>query len=143
MKFEDYKTEAHDLREQIRDILSTLDNLASHAQTLADCLSDLHSDVDDADTTAMVLRNNVDTVKPKAANKIGPKHFRLLAVLAEYGPMHRDHVARILGLKASSVDQLACQIRKHHLGDLKSRKGFYTLHAIGDNVRDNADYKLL
>ena len=143
MKFEDYKTEAHDLREQIRDILNTLDNLASHAQTLADCLCDLHSDVDEADTTAMVLRNNVDTVKQKAAKKIGPKHFRLLAILAEYGPMHRDHVARILGLKASSVGQLACQIRKHHLGDLQSRKGFYTLKAIGDNVRDNADYKLI
>jgi len=143
MKFEDYKTEAHDLREQLRDILNTLDNLSSHAQTLADCLSNLHSDVDDADTTAMVLRNNVDAVKPKAVHKIGPKHFRLLAILAEYGPMHRDHVARILGMKASSVDQLATQVRKHQLGHLQSRRGFYTLHAIGDGVRDNAEYKLI
>ena len=141
--FEDYKADAQDLREQLRDILNTLDNLSSHAQTLADCLSDLHSEVDDADTAAMELRNNVEAVKPKAKNKIGPKHFRLLAILAEYGPMHREHVAKLLGMKASSVGQLACQIRKHHLGDLKSRKGFYTLHAIGDDVRDNAEYKLI
>lgn len=144
MKFEDYKAEASDLREQLRDILNTLDNLSSHAQTLADCLSNLHSDVDDADTTAMELRNNVDAVKPKAQRRnIGPKHFRLLAILNEYGPMHRDHVAKLLGVKVSTLGQMANQVRKHHLGDLKSRKGVYTLQAIGDDVRDNAHFQTI
>jgi uncharacterized protein YukE len=141
--FEDYKADAQDLREQLRDILSTLDNLSSHAQTLADCLSDLHSEVDDADTAAMELRNNVEAVKPKKGHRIQRQHFRMLAILNEYGPMHREHVAKLLGMKTTSVDQLACQIRKHHLGDLRSRKGVYTLEAIGDDVRDNAYFQTI
>lgn len=143
MKFENYKAEAHDLREQLRDILSTLDNLSSHAQTLADCLSDLHTDLDDADTTAMVLRDNVDAVRGNKPQRIGEKHFRMLAVLNHYGSAPRAHVAKILGLKESSVDQLAHQIRKHHLGDLVSRKGVYTLRALGDGVSDSHDFKII
>jgi hypothetical protein len=143
MNFEDYKDRAHDLREQLRDILSTLDNLSSHAQTLADCLSDLHSDVDDADTAAMELRNNVEAVKTKQRRNIGPKHFRLLAILNEYGPMHREHIAKLLGVKVSTLGQLANQVRKHHLGDLRSRCGVYTLHAVGDDVTHNDNFKIL
>ena len=141
--FEDYKAEARDLREQLRDILATLDNLSGHAQTLADCLSDLHTDVDDADTTACDLVNYVGVIKPTRRAKIGPKHFRMLAVLNHYGSALRAHVAKILGTKESSVDQLAHQIRKNHLGDLVSRKGVYTLRAMGDGVADSQDFKLV
>lgn len=141
--FDEYKRDTRDLREQLRDILATLDNLSSHAQTLADCLSDLHTEVDDADTSALELYNHVGVVKPSQQHRIGEKHFRMLAVLNHYGPVPRAHVAKILGLKETSVDQLACQIRKHHLGDLKSRKGVYTLHALGDGVADSQDFKLL
>lgn len=143
MKFEDYKTQARDLRMQLRDILATLDNLSGHAQTLADCLSDLHTEIDDADTTALELANNVDAVKPSARPKLGAKHFRMLAVLNEYGPMHRAHVAKLVGIAEGSLDMYASTIRKNHLGDLRSRKGIYTLHALGDGVADSQDFKLL
>ena len=141
--FEDYKAEARDLREQLRDILNTLDNLSGHAQTLADCLADLHTDVDEADTTALDLVNHVGVIKPKNRAKIGAKHFRLLAVLNEYGPMHRSHIARLVGLSEKSVDLYACNIRKNHLGDLVSKKGVYTLRAMGDGVADSQDFKLV
>jgi len=143
MNFENYKAEAHDLREQLRDILNTLDNLAIDAQVIANSLADLHGELDNADTTAMVLRNEVDTVKKHTAPRIGPKHFRFLAILNEYGDVPREHVARLLGMKETSVDQLACQIRKHHLADLQSRKGTYRLNALGDDVSTNDNFKLL
>ena len=141
--FDDYKAEARDLREQLRDILNTLDTLASNAQHLADVMADLHTDLDEADTTALNLVNHVGVIKPTHRAKIGPKHFRMLAVLNHYGSAPRAHVAKILGMKESSVDQLAHQIRKNHLGDLVSRKGVYTLRAMGDGVADSQDFRLV
>ena len=141
--FEDYKAEARDLREQLRDILNTLDTYASAAQNLADLLADLHTDLDDADTTALNLLNHVGVIKPSQKHQIGPKHFRMLAVLNHYGSAPRAHVAKILGMKESSVDQLAHQIRKNHLGDLVSRKGVYTLRAMGDGVTDSQDFRII
>jgi len=127
---------------ELREHRYALQALTTKMQGIQVLIDDLADQLNDEATSARELIGTAESIKT-SEHRIGPKHFRLLAVLAEYGPMHRDHVARILGLKASSVDQLACQIRKHHLGDLKSRKGFYTLHAIGDNVRDNAEYKLI
>jgi len=133
--YEDYLTELREHRYALQALTTKMQGIQSQIDDLADLLND-------EATSARELVDTAGSIK-KSEHRIGPKHFRLLAILAEYGPMHRDHVARILGMKASSVGQLACQIRKHHLGDLKSRKGFYTLHAIGDDVRDNAEYKLI
>jgi hypothetical protein len=67
----------------------------------------------------------------------------MLAILNHYGSAPRANVAKILGMKESSVDQLASQIRKKHLGNLVSRKGVYTLHALGDGVADSQDFKII
>ena len=141
--FEQYKAQAADLKTHLGDILTELDNLASHAQNLADCLSDLHGEIDEADTSAQVLVDHVELVKPKGQKRITAQHFRFLAILNEYGDVPREHVGKLLGLKSGSVDQLACEIRKHHLADLRSRKGVYTLHALGDDVRENQNFKLV
>lgn len=141
--FDEYKAQAADLKTHLGDILTELDNLASHAQNLADCLSDLHGEIDEADTSAQILVDHVELVKPKKQPKLGVKHFRMLAILNEYGDVHRNHVALLLGMKPASVDQLANQIRKHHLADLRSRKGVYKLHALGDDVSTNENFKLV
>lgn len=139
MNIEDYKTEANDLREQLRDLLATLDGLASHAQTLADCLCDLHGDLEGAETTADLLAESepVHATRPK----IGPAHFRMLAVLNQYGPMARADVAKLVGISETTVGTYASAIRKHHLGDLVSRGGVYTLRAVGDGVTDSLHFK--
>ena len=124
--------------QEMKDHRDQLASLADQIETLAAQLDELKSEMDDEVTSADEM---IHAMKPK--NRIQAQHFRFLALLNEYGEMPRKHVAKLLGLKESSVDQLANQIRKAHLGDLKSRKGVYTLHALGDDVSTNEQFKLV
>ena len=126
------------LNQEMKDHRDALASLADQIETLAAQLDDLKSDMDDEVTSADEM---LHAMKPK--NRITAQHFRMLAILNHYGEVPRKHVAKLLGLKESSVDQLANQIRKAHLGDLRSRKGVYILNAIGDDVAGNDNFKLV
>ena len=141
--FEDFKNDLGTLRTDLNATTYRVEKVQELLSDLVEKLDGLYDQsVSNKDQAADLVRA-VDTVKPTKGHRIQRQHFRMLAILNEYGPMHREHVAKLLGMKTTSVDQLACQIRKHHLGDLKSRKGVYTLQAIGDNVRDNAYFQTI
>ena len=125
--------------QELADHREALAQLAAQIETISAQLDDLASELSDEVISADEL---IATV-PANKKRITAQHFRFLAILNEYGDVKREHVGKLLGLKAGSVDQLACEIRKHHLADLKSRKGVYTLHALGDDVSTNEQFKLV
>ena len=130
---DEYMNELREHRFALQSLTIKMQNVQHQIDELADLLND-------ESTSAREL---LETVPAKQQKRITAQHFRFLAILNEYGDVHREHVGKLLGLKAGSVDQLACEIRKHHLADLRSRKGVYTLHALGDDVRENSNFKLV
>jgi len=125
--------------QELKDHREALASLTSRIESIAAELDELKAELDDEVVSADEL---IATV-PANKKRITAQHFRFLAILNEYGDVRREHVGKLLGLKAGSVDQLACEIRKHHLADLRSRKGVYTLHALGDDVSTNENFKLV
>jgi len=134
--FEDYINYLREHRWALQSLTVKIQGIQHQIDELADLLGD-------ESKSARELLDTADSAKPTYRPKIGAKHFRLLAILNHYGSAPKAHVAKILGMKESSVDQLACQIRKNHLGDLVSKKGVYTLRAMGDGVADSQDFKLV
>jgi cell division septum initiation protein DivIVA len=127
------------VQNEMKDHRDALASLADQIETLAAQLDELKSEMDDEVISADEMLHAMATPK----KRITAQHFRFLAILNHYGEVPRKHVAKLLGLKESSVDQLANQIRKAHLGDLRSRKGVYTLHALGDDVSTNNNFTLV
>ena len=129
--------------DELRNHRYAMQSLVVKMQGIAHQIDDLADLLKDEDTSARELVDTAPFVEPQAKNRIGEKHFRFLAVLNEYGPMKRAHVAKLVGISEGSLDFYASTIRKHHLGDLRSRKGVYTLHALGDGVADSREFKLV
>jgi len=134
--FEDYMNDLREHRWALQSLTVKMQGIQHQIDELANLLGD-------ESKSARELIDTADSAKPTYRHNIGAKHFRMLAVLNHYGSAPRAHVAKILGMKESSVDQLAHQIRKNHLGDLVSRKGVYTLRAMGDGVTDSQDFRLI
>jgi len=139
----EFTTDLNNLRTDLNTMTFRVEKTQELLSDLVDKLDGLYDHSVSAKDQAVDLVRDVDAIKPKKEHRIQAQHFRFLALLNEYGEMPRSHVAKLLGLKESSVDQLANQIRKHHLGDLRSRKGVYILHAIGDDVAGNDNFKLV
>ena len=125
---------------ELREHRFALQSLTIKMQNVQHQIDELADLLNDESTSAREL---LETVPAKKQKRITAQHFRFLAILNEYGDVPREHVGKLLGLKAGSVEQLACEIRKHHLADLRSRKGVYTLHALGDDVSTNEQFKLV
>ena len=84
-----------------------------------------------------------DNLKPRQEDRrVYATHYRMLAILNEYGVMHREHVARLLGVKDQTVMQMMHVCRHHGLAHLKTSRGVVSLQSLADGVSDNTNFKI-
>jgi len=92
---------------------------------------------------AVDLVRAVDTLKPRQEDRrVYASHYRMLAILNDYGVMHREHIAKLLGVKDQTVMQMLHVCRHHKLADLKTRKGVVSLQSLADGVSNNTNFKI-
>jgi hypothetical protein len=92
---------------------------------------------------AVDLVRAADDFKPAKDNRaLCSSHYRMLAILNEYGVMYRRHVADLLGVKDQTVTQMLHVCRHHGLAHLKTRKGVVSLQSLADGVSDNTNFKI-
>lgn len=92
---------------------------------------------------AVDLVRAVDDIKPRQEDRrVYATHYRMLAILNEYGVMYRRHVADLLGVKDHTVTQMLHVCRHHGLADLKTRKGVVSLQSLADGVSENTNFKI-
>ena len=92
---------------------------------------------------AVNLVRAADNLKPRQEDRrVFSSHYRMLAILNEYGVMHREHVARLLGVKDQTVMQMMHVCRHHGLAKLKTSRGIVTLQSLADGVSENNHFKI-
>lgn len=142
--FDEFKNDLGTLRTDLNATTYRVEKVQELLSDLVEKLDGLYDQsVSNKDQAADLVRA-VDTIKPHKNNlRITPKHFRMMALLNEYGAMHRENLARILGVSEKTITQMQWQIHRNHLGSLKTRRGVVILNAIGDGVSDNDNFKLI
>ena len=92
---------------------------------------------------AVDLVRAADDLKPRQEDRrLYATHYRMLAILNEYGVMHREHVARLLGVKDQTVMQMMHVCRHHGIADLKTSRGVVSLQSLADGVSDNTNFTI-
>ena len=126
---------------ELADHREALSNLASQIETLASQLDDLKSEMDDEVISADELIA-ADSKRTADNRPLRSTHYRMLALLAHYGTMHRDHIAGIMGVKPETIGQYTHIVKHHGLADLQSRKGRVTLFSLADGVSENNHFRI-
>ena len=92
---------------------------------------------------AVDLVRAADDLKPRQEDRrVYATHYRMLAILNEYGVMYRRHVADLLGVKDQTVMQMMHVCRHHGLAHLKTSRGVVSLQSLADGVSDNTNFKI-
>ena len=92
---------------------------------------------------AVDLVRAADDIRPRQEDRrLYATHYRMLAILNEYGVMHREHVARLLGVKDQTVTQMMHTCRHHGIADLKTSRGVVSLQSLADGVSDNSNFTI-
>lgn len=116
-------------QELLSDLVEKLDGLYDHSVSAKDQAVDLVRDV--------------DAIKPRQEDRrVFSTHYRMLALLAQYGPMYRRHVADLLGVKDLTVQQMMHVCRHHGLAQLKTSRGVVTLQSLADGVSENKHFTI-
>ena len=117
------------VQELLSDLVEKLDGLYDQSVSNKDQAGDLVRAADD--------------LKPRQEDRrLYATHYRMLAILNEYGVMHREHVARLLGVKDQTVMQMMHVCRHHGVADLKTSRGVVSLQSLADGVSDNTNFKI-
>ena len=117
------------VQELLSDLVEKLDGLFDQSVSNKDQAGDLVRAADD--------------LKPRQEDRrLYATHYRMLAILNEYGVMHREHVARLLGVKDQTVMQMMHVCRHHGVADLKTSRGVVSLQSLADGVSDNTNFKI-
>lgn len=118
------------IQELLGDLVEKLDGLYDHSVSAKDQAVDL-------------CNNYVESnVSERQDRQLFATHYRLLAILAHYGTMHREHIAKLLGVKEKTVTQMLHVCRHHELAELKSRKGTVILTSLAQGVSENENFKI-
>jgi hypothetical protein len=135
----DLRTLRHDLnstvhrvekiQELLGDLVEKLDGLYDHSVSAKDQAVDL-------------VRDYVESNVAPDSRLVRSTHYRMLALLAAYGVMEREHIARIMGVKPQTIAQYAHIIKHNGLAQLRSRKGWVSLQSLADGVRDNENFRI-
>jgi hypothetical protein len=135
----DLRTLRHDLNSTIHkvekiqelfsDIVEKLDGLYDHSVSTKDQAVDL-------------CRDYVESNVAPDTRAVRSTHYRMLAILAHYGSMEREHIASILGVKPETVAQYTHVIKHNGLAQLRSRKGWVSLQSLADGVRENENFRI-
>ena len=125
---------------ELADHREALSNLANQIETLASQLDDLKNEMDDEVISADELIQ-ADQKRTADNRPLRSTHYRMLALLAHYGTMHRDHIAGIMGVKPETIGQYTHIVKHHGLADLHSRKGRVTLFSLADGVSEHNHFR--
>lgn len=125
---------------ELADHREALSNLATQIETLASQLDDLKSEMDDEVISADEL---IEADKKRQEDRrVFSSHYRMLAILNDYGVMHREHIAKLLGVKDQTVMQMMHVCRHHKLAELKTSRGIVTLQSLADGVSENKHFTI-
>ena len=136
----------HDLGTLRTDLNATTYKVEKVQELLSDLVEKLDGIYDQSVSNkdqAVDLVRAVDDIKPsKDSRALCSSHYRMLAILNEYGVMHREHVARLLGVKDQTVMQMMHTCRHHGIAELKTSRGVVSLQSLADGVSDNTNFQI-
>jgi len=139
----EFKTDLTTLRTDLNATTYRVEKVQELLSDLVEKLDGLYDQSVSNKDQAVDLVRAADDLKPRQQDRrLFSSHYRMLAILNEYGVMHREHVARLLGVKDHTVTQMLHVCRHHGIADLKTRKGVVSLNGLADGVSDNTNFKI-
>ena len=140
---ETFKTDLNTLRTDLNATTYRVEKVQELLSDLVEKLDGLYDQSVSNKDQAVDLVRAADELKPAKDNRaLCSSHYRMLAILNEYGVMHREHIARILGVKPETIGQYAHIVKHHGLAHLQSRKGVVSLQSLADGVSENINFKI-
>lgn len=140
---ETFKTDLNTLRTDLNATTYRVEKVQELLSDLVEKLDGLYDQSVSNKDQAVDLVRAADTLKStREDRRLYSSHYRMLAILNEYGVMHREHVARLLGVKELTVQQMMHVCRHHGLADLKTSRGVVSLQSLADGVSDNTNFKI-
>ena len=140
---ETFKTDLGTLRTDLNATTYRVEKVQELLSDLVEKLDGLYDQSVSNKDQAVDLVRDVDNLKPRQEDRrIFSSHYRMLAILNEYGAMHREHVAKLLGVKELTVQQMMHVCRHHGLAHLKTSRGVVSLQSLADGVSDNTNFKI-
>jgi hypothetical protein len=141
--FDEFKNDLGTLRSDLNATTYRVEKVQELLSDLVEKLDGLYDQSVSNKDQAVDLVRAVDTIKPRQEDRrVYATHYRMLAILNEYGVMHREHVARLLGVKDQTVMQMMHVCRHHKLADLKTSRGVVSLQSLADGVSNNLNFKI-
>lgn len=140
---ETFKADLGTLRTDLNATTYRVEKVQELLSDLVEKLDGLYDQSVSNKDQAVDLVRAVDDLKPRQEDRrVYATHYRMLAILNEYGVMYRRHVADLLGVKDQTVMQMMHVCRHHGLADLKTRKGVVSLQSLADGVSNNSNFKI-
>lgn len=141
--FTEFKNDLSTLRTDLNATTYKVEKVQELLSDLVDKLDGIYDQSVSNKDQAVDLVRAADDIKPsKDSRALCSSHYRMLAILNEYGVMYRRHVAELLGVKDKTVTQMVHVCRHHGLAHLKTRKGVVSLQSLADGVSDNTNFKI-
>ena len=141
--FDEFKNDLGTLRTDLNATTYRVEKVQELLSDLVEKLDGIYDQSVSNKDQAVDLVRAVDDIKPsKDSRALCSSHYRMLAILNEYGVMHREHVARLLGVKDHTVTQMLHVCRHHGIADLKTSRGVVSLQSLADGVSDNTNFKI-
>jgi len=141
--FETFKTDLNTLRTDLNTTTYRVEKVQELLGDLVEKLDGLYDQSVSNKDQAVDLVRDVEDIKPPQHEDrpLRSTHYRMLALLAHYGTMHRDHIAGIMGVKPETIAQYTHIVKHHGLADLQSRKGRVTLFSLADGVSEHNHFR--
>jgi hypothetical protein len=140
---ETFKTDLSTLRTDLNATTYRVEKVQELLSDLVEKLDGLYDQsVSNKDQAVDLVRAADDLTPSKDSRALLSSHYRMLAILNEYGVMHRDHIARILGVKPHTITQYAHIVKHHGLAHLKTARGVVSLQSLADGVSNNSNFKI-
>ena len=140
--FDEFKTDLGTLRTDLNTTTYRVEKVQELLSDLVEKLDGIYDQSVSNKDQAVDLARVVDIVRPREDRRLFSSHYRMLAILNEYGAMHREHVAALLGVKDLTVQQMLHVCRHHGLAQLKTRRGVVSLQSLADGVSNNSNFKI-
>jgi len=142
--YDEFKTDLDTLRTDLNTMTYRVEKTQELLSDLVEKLDGLYDHSVSAKDQAVDLSRAVDDIKPrKEDRRLFSSHYRMLAILNDYEVMHREHIAKLLGVKELTVQQMMHVCRHHGLAQLKTSRGIVTLQSLADGVSENKHFKII
>ena len=140
---ETFKNDLGTLRTDLNATTYRVEKVQELLSDLVEKLDGLYDQSVSNKDQAVDLVRAADDLKPSNDSRsLCASHYRMLAILDEYGVMHREHVARLLGVKDQTITQMMHVCRHHGIAHLKTSRGVVSLQSLADGVSENINFKI-